>query len=102
MDMLKLIAEDAWRVLWVGLLLGAGLPVLFATGVRLLAGGEATEGPDGEVIAHRPAPWQKVAAWVCFAIVLYAVAVGLLVIIGAGRGEVVTFSHGIPHLVPKS
>ncbi len=29
--------DDAWRVLAAGLLLGAGLPILFALGVKSLA-----------------------------------------------------------------
>ena len=40
--------------------------------------------------------------WLCFALVVFGVVVGLLVIIGAGTGKVVSFEHGWPTLVPKS
>lgn len=41
------------RVLVVGLIFGAGLPVLFAVGVRLLGAGRGSVDPDGSVIPAR-------------------------------------------------
>lgn len=102
MDTMRLVFDSAGRVLWAGLLLGAGLPVVFALGVRMLAGAEDTVGPDGTVLSHRPSSLQRIVAWICFALVVFGVVVGLLVIIGAGTGKVVSFEHGWPTLVPKS
>lgn len=67
--------EPVWRVLAVGLLLGAGLPAVFSLGVRAMAG---TGGVDAE---PRPAgPGAKVAAYLCFALVALAVVAGLLML----------------------
>jgi hypothetical protein len=100
MDTVRLALEAAWKVLYTGLLLGAGLPVMFALGVRLLSGPAAET--EGEVaVEHRPSAVNRVLAWLCFAVVAYGVLVGLLVIIGAGQGKIVSFEHVFPTLVPK-
>ncbi len=101
MDTVRLALEAAWKVLYVGLLLGAGMPILFALGVRLLSGPAVTA--EGDVaVDSRPSAVSRVLAWVCFAVVAYGVLVGLLVIIGAGQGKVLSFEHVFPTLVPKS
>ncbi len=38
-DNLRFALQGGWQVLWVSLLFGAGLPLLFAVGVRSLAWG---------------------------------------------------------------
>jgi len=68
-----------WKIVVVGLLAGAGLPALFAIGLRLLsppapAGGSATgrsaAGPVGYALAG-----------LCFAAVLAAIGWGIAVIV---------------------
>jgi hypothetical protein len=59
-----------WQVVLVGLLLGAGLPALFALGVRSLASG----------VRPRPRPPGIAGAVVCFGIVLAAVVAGILLL----------------------
>ena len=98
MDNLRFALEGGWKVLWVGVILGAGLPLVFALGVRSLALG--TTGATTE--AHEPNPIGKVLAGVCFLVVLLAVALGITVIVAAGFGKVVSFEHVFPTLVPKS
>ena len=67
------IAASAWRVLLVGALFGAGLPALFALGLRLHAVGAGdVDGVDG----RRPA--FTVLGYALFAIVLAAVVTGVL------------------------
>lgn len=71
-------ALDAiWRVLAIGLLLGAGLPALFSLGVRQLA--LATE-PGANPALHR------VLAWVAFGVVGAAVLLGIAGIVAHGLG----------------
>lgn len=73
-----LAALDAmWRVLAIGLLLGAGLPALFSLGVAQLA--SASEHPT-RATAHR------LAAWASFAVVAVAVALGIAGIVAHGLG----------------
>ena len=59
MDTIRLVLSAAWNVLWVGLLLGAGLPTLFAAGVRLLAGPADTVTADGIAVQHDAPGWHQ-------------------------------------------
>jgi len=94
---LALFFEAAGQVALVAVLLGAGLPVLFALGVRsfAIAGGVSGEQP------RLPVPLLRVLGVACFAIVVLAVVVGLSIILATGFGQEVDFSHVIPVLVPK-
>ncbi len=60
----------------VGILLGAGLPALFALGIRL-AHGPSVVTADGSV-THHANPLGKTAAALCFGIIIFAVMVGIL------------------------
>ena len=96
--MFSLFLQDAWKVLLYSLLLGAGLPVVYAVGVRSLA---LTTGKDAE--GDRPRhPLGVALATVCFAVVLLGVAVGLLYVVAAGQGKMLSFGHVYPTIVPKS
>lgn len=73
-----LAALDAiWRVLLIGVLLGAGLPALFSLGVRQLA---VAAGPTRHAAAHRT------LAWTAFIIVGLAVVLGIAGIVAHGLG----------------
>ena len=65
------------NVLLVGTLVGAGLPALFAIGVRAIAGPGAKD-EDGAVPFGR-----RALAWLCFGVALAAVA-GAIVFLAAG------------------
>ncbi len=60
----------------VGILLGAGLPALFAVGIRLAHGPSAVTA-DGTV-SHHASPLGKAAATICFGIIIIAVMAGIL------------------------
>lgn len=89
--------EGAMRVLVVGLLLGAGLPAVFALGIRALAFGE---GGDAELSNAKPHPIGKLLAYLAFAIVISGVLLGLTVIVASGFGMEVVFDP-FPSLVTK-
>ncbi len=93
--MLSLFANSIWQVLVLGVLIGAGLPLLFAVGMRALAYGNA-EGPDG-----RYSPLGKPVAVLCFALVLAFIALGITIIVASGFGYKVSFEHIVPMLVEK-
>jgi amino acid transporter len=99
MDNLRFALEGGWKVLWVGVILGAGLPLVFALGIRSLAMG--TTGATTEA-SHEANPAGKALAAICFLAVLVAVGIGITVIVAAGFGKVVSFEHVYPTLVPKS
>lgn len=60
------------KILVFGVLVGAGLPVLFAAGARLRAFGSAS----GPGVARRPV--LIVVSWALFAVVVVGVTVGVL------------------------
>ncbi len=97
MKNLEFAAQAAWQVLAIGLLLGAGLPALFAVGIKSLAWGTAHE-TTGEMQPH---PLGKALAYVCFGLVLLAVLMGITLIVASGFGMQVDFSHGFPTFVKK-
>ncbi len=100
---LSLEWHAVWKVLVFGLVLGAGLPALFALGIRSLAfgaGGEAEAHAPGAPLAS-PHPVGRAGAFVCFALVILAVAAGLTVIVATGFGKAVSFEHVYPVIVEK-
>jgi hypothetical protein len=90
--------EGAWHVLLAGLILGAGLPAVFALGVKSLAYGT---GGVAEVDGGAPHPVGKLLAGICFGIVLLGVALGITIIVSSGFGKEVSFEHVYPTLVDK-
>jgi hypothetical protein len=81
---LSLFLQAAWKVLLYSLLLGAGLPIVYAVGVRALAiGGRRAEivGPAG--VRRHP------------------LGVGLTYVVASGQGKMLSFDHVYPTLVPK-
>jgi hypothetical protein len=102
-DNLRFALHGGWQVLWVSLLFGAGLPVLFALGVRSLAWGSDGGTHVASTSGAQAAPLVgKVLAVVCFAVVVVCVALGITVIVAAGLGKEMSFEHVFPTLVPKS
>jgi len=92
-----------WQVLVASVVLGAGLPVIFALGVRSLAWGTGNETGGGEGGAARPGnPMGKVLAVVLFAVVLYVLALGIYYIVVAGHGKELDFNGIWPSQVAKS
>ena len=89
--------EGALRVLVVGLVLGAGLPAVFALGIRALAYGQ---GGDAELSHVRPHPVGKVLAGLAFAVVVAGVLLGLTVIVASGVGKEVVFDP-FPMIIDK-
>ena len=103
MHNVTLAFEAAWKVLGIGLLLGAGLPALFAVGVRSMAYGQG-----GDAERHRPGsagpaahPVGRVVAGLCFLVVVLAVVLGIGYIVATGFGKVITFDHVYPTITDK-
>ncbi len=98
MHQLSLALQGSWKVLVAGMILGAGLPSLFAIGIRSLAYGE---GGDAELSHAKGNLIGKVMAGIMFALVLAAIALGILTIVAAGFGKSVSYTHIYPVLVDK-
>jgi hypothetical protein len=90
--------EGAWKVLAAGLILGAGLPLLFALGIRSLAWGA---GGDAEVSGARGNPAGTALAWVLFLVVIALVLLGITFIVASGFGKALSFEHIYPTIIDK-
>jgi hypothetical protein len=102
--MFDLFLHDAWIVLVTSLVLGAGLPVLYTIGLRVLAVGSLTGSTEGLVEGAPPRRANALAttfAVICFVVVLAGVLVGLSYIVAAGQGDKLSFDHVFPTFVPK-
>jgi hypothetical protein len=82
------LALDAiWKVLLVSVVLGAGLPAVFALSIRALASGRVVVG--------------RAVAGVLLLVVAYGVVSGLLFIVASGQGKDVSFTHVVPEITAK-
>jgi hypothetical protein len=84
--------DGAWRVLLAGLLLGAGLPILFTLGIRSLAW-SAASGPARQV--------GRATGYALFGVVVLGVLLGITFIVASGFGMRISFEHLYPTIVPK-
>ena len=88
--------DGAWRVLLAGLLLGAGLPIVFTLGVRSLAWSAAGNSPaKTRVLAGRA------AGYALFGVVVFGVLIGIAFIVATGFGKALSFEHIYPTIVAK-
>ncbi|GAA0579585.1 hypothetical protein GCM10010172_75660 [Paractinoplanes ferrugineus] len=85
--------DGAWRVLVAGLALGAGLPILFALGIRSLAWADAG--------GAAPRPAGRALGYGLFAVVVLGVLLGITFIVATGFGKALSFDHIYPTIVPK-
>lgn len=99
MSQLWLALQSGAQVLFAALLLGAGLPAMFALGMKALAYGS---GGTAEVaINSKPRAIGKVLAAVCFGTVVVAILLGISWIVGTGMGYSLVFDHLIPSFRKK-
>jgi hypothetical protein len=81
--------QASLKILIFGLLLGSGLPVLFALGVRAGSAGAGVQGSDGAAVAHKN-PALTAISYALYALALVAVIIGVLYVarefIGAHTG----------------
>ena len=77
------------KILVFGLVLGSGLPALFALGVRAGAAGAGVEGSDGTAVGQKN-PALTALSYALYALALVAVVIGVLYVardfIGAHTG----------------
>ncbi|AQP44214.1 hypothetical protein [Tessaracoccus flavus] len=98
MNTVWLALEGAGNVLLAGLVLGAGLPAIFAMGIRALSWGSGTMVNTED---HSPHLVGRVVGYACFAIVVVAILLGVGVIVASGMGMRLSFDSVIPMFVPK-
>ncbi|RRD06320.1 hypothetical protein EII34_04190 [Arachnia propionica] len=96
MNNLWLALTGAWQVLLAGLLLGAGLPAIFALGIRVLSVGAAGTPDDPQ-----PTWLGRSLAGICFAVVGLGILAGIGTIVAHGFGAQLTFDGIIPVFVRR-
>jgi predicted secreted protein len=99
MSQVWLALQAGAQVLFAALLLGAGLPAIFALGMRSLAYG--TGGTAEVTVDSKPQPIGKVLAVVCFAVVVAAILLGITWIVATGMGYSLVFNHLLPSFRKK-
>jgi hypothetical protein len=103
MHELSLALDGGWRVLLAGLVLGAGLPALFAVGVRSMAWGAGGEAEVHAAGTAAPAahPIGRLVSIVCFLVVVLAVVLGITFVVATGMGRTLGFEHIYPTITTK-
>lgn len=94
MSQLWLALQAGVQVLFAALLLGAGLPAIFALGMRSLAYG--TGGTAEVALEAKAHPVGKALAGLCFAVVIIAILLGMAWIVGTGMGYRLVFDSVVP------
>jgi hypothetical protein len=69
--------EASLKILVFGLVLGSGLPALFALGVRAGAAGAGVEGSDGTAVGQKN-PALTALSWALYSLALVAAVIGVL------------------------
>ncbi|BEL02252.1 hypothetical protein Q0Z83_004430 [Actinoplanes sichuanensis] len=93
--------DGAWQVLLAGLALGAGLPILFALGIRSLAWGAGSVTTGVTTVEGPRRPIGTVIGYALFAVVVVGVLLGLTFIVASGFGYKLDFSHVYPTIIEK-
>lgn len=71
--------QASLKILIFGLLLGSGMPALFAIAVKVGAAGAGVQGADGAAVAHKN-PALTAISYAIYALALVAVVIGVLYI----------------------
>jgi hypothetical protein len=69
--------QASLKILVFGLILGSGLPALFALAVKMGAVGAGIQGSDGAAVAHKN-PALTAISYAIYALALVAVVIGVL------------------------
>lgn len=77
--------EALWQVLVAGVVLGAGLPAVFALGIKALGTGR-TVAADGATYTTPPTTAGRVGSTVLFAICVLAILFGVFLVVASGFG----------------
>ncbi|KAA0020174.1 hypothetical protein [Antrihabitans cavernicola] len=79
MDLFLKTLNSLWQVLLIGLVLGAGLPALFAMGIRCLSWTTIDkDGIDRDGSVGKRSVTGTAGALACFAVILVAIVTGIL------------------------
>lgn len=97
--MLPLFFQAIGQVLLIGILVGAGLPAIFAYGIKAMAYGAGGDAEVDHAAGHRIGTVLGVA---CFALVAVVIALGIAIIVSSGFGYHVSFEHIFPAFKKKS
>ena len=97
MDQLFAALDASWRVLLVGVVLGAGLPTIYALGIRALAWGTGGEAEVHEAgVELKPHLLGRLIAFVVLCVLL-----GIGYIVAHGLGMTITFDGIVPVFTSK-
>ncbi|MGQ7295145.1 hypothetical protein [Quadrisphaera sp. KR29] len=94
----ELEATALGQIALAAVVLGAGLPALFALGIRASAWGRGGAAEASGAPAH---PGGRALSAVVFAVVVLVALLGLAFIVASGSGYALSFEHVYPTIVEK-
>ena len=101
MRSIELAFQGGWKVLYTGLLFGAGMPIIYALAMRTLLVGSTTDvDAQGKQIT-RLSPVGKALAAILLAVIALGVILGITIIAASGFGKIVVFDGGLPSITDK-
>ena len=98
----ELEAAALGQIALAAVVLGAGLPALFALGIRASAwgrGGGAEVAADGG--EHPPHPLGRALSTAVFAVVMLVALLGVGFVVASGYGKALSFEHVYPTVVDR-
>jgi hypothetical protein len=97
----ELEAAALGQIALAAVVLGAGLPALFALGIRASAWGRGGSAEAAAGGGHPPHPLGRVLSTAVFALVVLVALLGVGFIVASGYGKAVSFENVYPTVVDK-
>ena len=101
MRSIELALAGGWKVLYTGILFGAGMPIIYSLAMRALVLGSTTGVDDQGKPTTRLSPAGKALAALLLAVIALAVILGITIIAASGFGKIVVFDGGLPSITDK-
>ncbi len=101
MNSIELVLQGASRVLFAGMIFGAGLPVVYALALRVLTMGATTYAEADGTIHSRARLSSRLMAGLLITVVVAGIALGLVIIVASGFGNAVSFENVFPSIVEE-
>lgn len=85
MDILASTLQGVWPILVFGILLGAGLPAIFALGLKIGSPAAAASSDGTTAVLGPVSTARKIAAGLCFGLVALAALGGIVFLVVTGH-----------------
>lgn len=101
MNNIELLLAGARKVLFAGLVFGAGLPFVYAVALRVLTIGSTDYVDADGTIRSKPKISSALFSGLLITVVVSGIVLGLILIVASGFGKALSFESIIPTIVDK-